>query len=299
MSQCVTVLVVSQLWFSVCFLCWSCFVVRFKLFFVALAAFPPQLPLPPAMDGQPANTEFGLRAGEHILRGGKLQHPVLITGLRLALDGTAFVALAKESGPLTRFLTGKSTAKKPLSKTLVFETLLQTRNMVLDQLLKAVQAGGVGVVPLEDAPADDQLAALDLGDDDDSGPQASHVKKKGRTPSKAVLLPQLPETIVVNYPGSDWEVEVLTEKANRAVHMKFTVENMDSLFALVAEDLSSGAVKRKRPSQGQTRPSRAHGSQHIITRCGAQLRNNKQQQTTNNIMMIRIRTTRSNNTQQT
>jgi hypothetical protein len=238
----------------------------FELFFVAFAASPLQLRSPafPAMDRQPANTEFGLRAGEQILRGGMLQHPVLITGLRLALDGTAFVALAKESGPLTRFLTGQSTATKPLSKTLVIETLLQTRNMAVEQLLKAVRAGGVGVVPLADASADDQLAVLDLGDDDDSGPQASPVKKKGRTPSKAVLLPQLPETIVVDYPGSDWQVEVLTENANRAVHVKFTVENMDALFALVAEDLNSGGVKRKRPSQGHSRPSRAHCSQHII-----------------------------------
>jgi hypothetical protein len=230
------------------------------------------------MDGQPANAEFGLRAGEHILRGGKLEQPVFITGLRLAFDGTAFVALEKGSKPLTRFLTGQSTFKKPLSNTLVFETLLQTRNMVLEQLLKTVQAAGDELVPLEDAPADDQLAALDLGDDGDSGPQTSPVKKKSRIASKAVLLPQLPETIVVNYPGSDWEVEVLTENANRAVHMKFTVENMDTLFALVAEDLSSGAVKRKRPLQGQTRPSRAHGSQQIITRCSTQFRNNKQQQ---------------------
>ncbi len=88
------------------------------------------------MDRQPANTEFGLRCGEQIIRGGKLEHPLLITGLRLAVDGTAFVALAKESGPLTRFLTGQSTAKKPLSKTLVFETLLQTRNVAVEQLLK-------------------------------------------------------------------------------------------------------------------------------------------------------------------
>ena len=225
------------------------------------------------MDRQPANTEFGLRDGEQILRGGKLEHPLLITGLRLAVDGTAFVALAKETGPLTRFLTGKSTAKKPLSKTLVFETLLQTRNVAVEQLLKAVRAGGIGVVPLADAPADDQLAALELGDDDESGPQASPVKKKGRTLSKAVLLPQLPETIVVDYPGSDWQVEVLCEKANRSVHVKFTVENMDALFALVAEDLSSGDVKRKRLSQGPTRPSRAHFSQHIITRCSTQFRN--------------------------
>jgi hypothetical protein len=243
--------------FFVCFLCRSYFLVLFKLFFVAFAASSPQFPPPPAMDGQLANTEFGLRADEQILRGGKLQHPVLITGLRLSLDGTAFVALAKESGPLTRFLTGQSTAKKPLSKTLVFETLLQTRNTALEQLFKAVQAGAVGVVPLGDVPAN-ELAALDLGDEEDSGPQGSPVKKKGRFLSKAVLLPQLPETVVVEYPGSDWQVEVLTEKFNRAVHLKFTVDNMNTLFALVAEDLRSGDVKRKRPSQGQTRPCRAH-----------------------------------------
>jgi hypothetical protein len=224
------------------------------------------------MDHQSANTEFGLRAGEQILRGGKLQHPVLITGLRLSLDGTAFVALTKDSVPLTRFLTGKSTAQKHLSKTLVIETLLQTRNMAVEQLLKAVQAGGVGVVPLANGSADDQLAVLDLGDDEDSGPQASPLKTKSRTPSKAVLLPQLPETIVVDYPGSDWQVEVLTEKANRAVHVKFTVENMDALFALVAEDLSSGGVKRKRPSQGRAHPAvQAHCSQHIITQCSSQV----------------------------
>jgi len=213
-----------------------------------------------------ANTEFGLRANEQLLRGGKLKHPVLMSGLRLSRDGTAFVALTKESGPLTRFLTGKALTGKPLSNTLVFETLMKTRNMVVEQRLRAVRtgAGGVGAVPLEDAPADDQLAALGLGDDDDSGPQASPVKKKGRTPSNAVLLLQLPDTLVVDYPGSDWEVEVLTELVGyRTVHMKFSMENMDALFALVAEDLSSGNVKRKRLSQGQTRPSRAHCSQYI------------------------------------
>jgi hypothetical protein len=248
--------------------------VRFEWFFVAVAASPPQLPASPAMDGHPANTEFGLRADEQILRGGKLQHPVLITGLLLSCDGAAFVALAKESGPLTRFLTGKSTAQKPLSKTLVFENLLQTRNMVLEKHFKALQ--GVGVVPLADAPANDLLAGLDLGDDDDSEPQGNPVKKKSRTQSKAVLLPQLPETIMVEYPGSDWQVEVLTEKSSRVVHMKFTVYNMDALFALVAEDLSSGTVKRNRLSHGQTRPSRAHSSQLIITRCSTQCRNMNQ-----------------------
>mgnify|MGYP002810030557 CR=1 FL=1 len=111
---------------------------------------------------------------------------------------------------------------------------------------------------MADAPANDLLAGLDLGDDDDSEPQGNPVQKKSRTQSKAVLLPQLPETIMVEYPGSGWQVEVLTEKSSRIVHVKFTVYNMDALFALVAEDLSNGDVKRKRPSQGQTRPFRAH-----------------------------------------
>ena len=51
---------------------------------------------------------------------------------------------------------------------------------------------------------------------------------------------------MVNYPGSDWQVEVLTELGYRTVYMKFTVENMDTLLSLVERDLSSGAIKRKR-----------------------------------------------------
>ena len=172
--------------------------------------------------------------------------PELITGLRRSADGNAFVALTKESASLSRFLTGKGLHGRPLSKTLVFETLMKTRNLVVEQRLNAVRAAGVEAVPLADAPADDQLAALDLGDDGDSGGQASPGTEKGRAPSKVVLLAQLPDTLVVNYPGSDWQVEVLTELGYRTVYMKFTVENMDTLLSLVERDLSSGAIKRKR-----------------------------------------------------
>ncbi len=139
----------------------------------------------------------------------------------------------KEGGPLTRFLTGQS-RKTPLSKTLVFETLAKIRNEVIQQRLQAVRAGGVEAVPLEDAAGDDQLVGLDLGDDGDSGPQGSLGKKICRGPNKSVLRAQSPDTIVVDYPGSDWQVEVLSELGNRTVHMEFTVANMNALFALVA-----------------------------------------------------------------
>ena len=232
------------------FLGCCCTVVHTEYLFVCVAPFAPQLPAPTAMAGQSA--EFGLRSTEDILRGGKMLQPALITGLRRSADGNAFVALTKESASLSRFLTGKGLHGRPLSNTLVLETLRKTRNLMVEQLLNAVRAAaGVEAVPLADAPlvdalADDQLAALDLGDDGVSGGQGSPGTKKGRAPRKVILLAQLPDSVVVNYPGSDWQVEVLTELGYRTVYMRFTVENMDTLFSLVQRDLSSGAIKRKR-----------------------------------------------------
>ena len=178
--------------------------------------------------------------------------PALITGLRRSADGNAFVALTKESASLSRFLTGKGLHGRPLSNTLVIETLRKTRNFMVEQLLNVVRAeAGVEAVPLPgarlvDALADDPQAALDLGDIGVCRVHGSSSSKKGRALRKVVLLPQLPDSVVVNYPGSDWQVEVLTELGYRTVYMRFTVENMDTLFSLVQRDLSSGAIKRKR-----------------------------------------------------
>ena len=214
--------------------------------FVSVALSVPPLPSLVAMAGPATNTEFGLRATENLLRGGKLLQPELITGLRMSADGSAFVALTKDSASLSRFLTGRGLHGRPLSKTLVFETLMKSRNLVVEQQLLAVRAGEVGAVPLADAPPDDQLASLDLGDDGDIERLARPSPTKGRSPGKVVLLAQLPDTLVVEYPGSDWQVEVLTELGYRTVHMKFTVENMDRLLAMVEEDVLSGSIKRRR-----------------------------------------------------
>ncbi len=86
----------------------------------------------------------------------------------------------------------------------------------------------------------DDVDALGL----DDAPTTSPLKAK--RPRKIAILSQMPESVSVSYPGSDWVVEVLPEANNKAVHMALTDENMKALYQLVQLDLAGGEVKRPR-----------------------------------------------------
>lgn len=184
---------------------------------------------------------LGLDASEECLRGGKLGGPVILTNLRTTNSGAKFLKLAKDNKHLCFFLTGKGCSDRPLSNSLVFETLASARNEVVNRLFAQITAEGVSHADSQDSEQD-KVAALGFDDE----PAVSPTKSKRHR--KIATLLQMPETVAVEFPGSDWTVDVLPESSNKAVHMALTAENMTVLFQLVQHDLASGVVKREKPS---------------------------------------------------
>lgn len=74
----------------------------------------------------PAEVRFGLEETEVVLRGGFLQEPVVIGGCRL-VDGRVFLPLLKGDIRLSNFLTDEQGHQRPLSRTMVFETIQKLR----------------------------------------------------------------------------------------------------------------------------------------------------------------------------
>ena len=81
-----------------------------------------RLPLP-----QDQPVEFGLKPGELLLRGGRLDHPLVLSDVRWA-DGKPFFDLHKDSMELCMPLTRQKRYTRPLSGWPLFEELKWIRN---------------------------------------------------------------------------------------------------------------------------------------------------------------------------
>jgi hypothetical protein len=201
-----------------------------------------------ASGGEQCGVTFGLRGGEQVIRGGLLKKPELLTNLIVDSQGRVFVPLTKtgpNTGTLTRFLTGKFKGH-PLAKTLVFEKLQAARNTKVQQILLGEVADGPAPV------ANGEGAALEA---DGKALEAEGGSSPGKFRNQRVLLAAAKPTVTITYPGSDWEVEVQTAGAIKAVSMLLSEHNMQRLFDLVAADLRGGEVVRQRHGVGTTRPA--------------------------------------------
>ena len=74
----------------------------------------------------PAAAHLGLLETEVVLRGGFLQQPVIIGGCKVS-DGRVFLPLLKGDMRLSNFLTDEPSGTRPLSRSLVFETIQKLR----------------------------------------------------------------------------------------------------------------------------------------------------------------------------
>jgi hypothetical protein len=183
---------------------------------------------------------LGLGSTEECLRGGNLDGPVLLTNLKTLASGAKFVRLAKDDKQLSVFLTGKGRWTRALSNTLVFENLARARNDIVNKLFAQLATEGAAQSDSQEPGEPDDVAGLGL----DEAPTTAPVKAK--RPRKIAIFSQMPEAVSVEYPGSDWIVDVLPEANNKAVHMALTDENMKALYQLVQLDLAGGEVKRPR-----------------------------------------------------
>jgi hypothetical protein len=187
---------------------------------------------------------LGCLPTEVVLRGGRLQEPLVLTGLRV-VNGKQFVTLCKASSVLNRFLCKSSVCKRPLAGTLVFEQLTKLRNEAYQRLL--AQAASEPCEPQEEQA--DLAALLDL--DASPGvlvaslPVDASAAKRIRLPKR--LAAQLPKTLTVTMEasaGMRWEVTLLAECARKSPAMEASAANFSSLLEWVEADLHDDHIRR-------------------------------------------------------
>ena len=187
---------------------------------------------------------LGCLPTELVIRGGRLQEPLVLTGLREA-NGKQFVTLSKASSVLNRFLRKSSVCKRPLAGTLVFEKLTKLRNDAYQQLLIQAASG-----PVEAPQEQDDLAALlDLDASPGvivaSSPCDAPASKRIRIPRR--LAVQVPRTLTVTMQasaGQQWEVILLAECARKNPAMEASAANFTKLLEWVEADLHDDQVRR-------------------------------------------------------
>jgi hypothetical protein len=153
-----------------------------------------------------------------ILDGGLLPGPIVP---KLSFeDGRHWIELAQEHTGLTRFLTGMCFSKRPLMKVTVIKQLMAMRNKGCRQAASP-DAG------------DDGVAELGL---DDSASSPVKRRKQGEVmepPDEAFV-----ECEYERHDGSKWVALVLRGSSNKKVHLEFTTENMQILFAETRQELA-------------------------------------------------------------
>ena len=194
----------------------------------------------------------GLHKTELVLRGGFLDTPAVLTGLRV-VEGRQYVTLHKHNKTLVRFLTGKATFRRPLARTAIIEGLMAARALKQKTLIADSEASVESA-----APGDDDDDDLDLAD----GPKSSAVTPAKRTSWRKAFVnkTQLPlaDVVEVLRPGSDpFRPRMLlsTVRGNEAVAIEATADNLEVVLCAVRDDESSvapsgttgGGEPRKRP----------------------------------------------------
>jgi hypothetical protein len=186
---------------------------------------------------------LGCLATELVLRGGRLQEPLLLTGLRV-VNGKQFITLSKSNYVLNRFLSKSSSCKRPLAGTLVFEKLTKLRNDGYQQLL--IQAASVPEDNQQEQA--DPTAILDL----DSSPGIIVASSPGDEPASKRRFPKrLAAQVHLTLPATmqqlgreSWELTMLSESARHNPAMEASAANFAALLAWVEADLSDEGVRR-------------------------------------------------------
>jgi hypothetical protein len=218
----------------------------------------------------------GCQTSEIVVRGGYLKEPRVFTRLQ-CVNGKAFLMLWKSSRELVAFLSNEPAFKRPLSKTLVFETLASLRHEACRKLL-AERAAPVQVEAAPGASTDD--FALSLGLDsgsaaimDEAGPALADVaeesgtkrRKRLRREREKLIRRQMPATVEVEYPRDGrepWRVLMLAAGGNVAPAIEATAANLQTLFELVDVQILGGDVRRSRFGAGCEEPKKGpHGPQ--------------------------------------
>lgn len=132
----------------------------------------------------PDPVHVGLADSEVVLRGGYLAEPVIIGGCIVA-DGRKFMPLLKGDVRLSNFLTPLRANERPLSRTLVIETIQKLRN---DFIL----AAGMPAAGEEEDYAEEMEA--------DGAPAEQRARRRRAASERA--LPQYAE-IIVQKPGHE------------------------------------------------------------------------------------------------
>ena len=179
---------------------------------------------------------------ELVLRGGYLKEPVVVSDL-LVFEGLQYVTLYKVAPVLNKFLAGLASCKRPLAKSLLFETLAAKRNELIEEKKRSVQAGGMAAIF---GDTTDLAAGLGL-DDGASEPPSAKKARRRHVPVKRVIE-LLPETAVVTLerPGQTWEVRMLLESRTKAPSVEATAENFAAMFEWVQAEFEGGSSRRRK-----------------------------------------------------
>ena len=189
-----------------------------------------RLPLP-----QDQPVEFGLKPTELLLRGGRLDHPLVLSDVRWA-DGKPFFDLHKDSKELCMLLARQKPYARPLSGRPLFEELKYVRN---DWCMNAIRASknldrhedAAGVLTaIDEKPIHGGEEPVSAGEKFVSHTNARH---KRMSFWDLALLPKFHE-IPFTTEGLDtiWSPLVLLEVGQKSVSIEATVANFDSLLTL-------------------------------------------------------------------
>lgn len=200
-------------------------------------------PWPPpfaAMDFQPVS--LGLLPDEVVIRGGLLPKPMIVSNVKV-VAGAPYLVLIKSSAVLCQFLAGKSSCKRPLVKTMVFETLLEARNTKFKELIEEARgaAGDLGPGEGEVAEFEDKLG-LDV-----AVPSPAKGKRKVAI---SRLVAQVPVAAKVSMLGGEWCPMMLLEGSTKAPAIEATPDNLRRLFDMAQAEMEDGVIKRARHGVG-------------------------------------------------
>jgi hypothetical protein len=197
------------------------------------------------MDFQPVS--LGLLPDEVVIRGGLLPKPMIVSNVKV-VAGAPYLVLIKSSAVLCQFLAGRSSCKRPLVKTMVFETLLEARNTKFKELIEEARgaAGDLGPGEGEVAEFEDKLG-LDV-----AVPSPAKGKRKVAI---SRLVAQVPAAAKVSMLGGEWCPMMLLEGSTKAPAIEATPDNLRRLFDMAQAEMEDGVIKRARHgSGGEDRP---------------------------------------------
>ena len=172
-------------------------------------------------------------AGEMVVRGGCLSHPVVLTNL-LQVEGKMFLPLHKTSKVLYSFLTESPMNAKVLAHTNVWEEMAKKRKEARINATKK---------DTEDDEEDDLVKALEVTTEEEAHKPAlgNSLRTKHRQHVKARAYTVSYGQITLEREDVDpWQVHVLFDVKNTsAVAMEVSAHNLQQLHQFVAIDLAA------------------------------------------------------------